>query len=75
MSEGTSLRRAPSRLQLAILGALQPKVSHFVGLRPVYQPRPKHIYGGTVPGAEVARRRAANKVARRSRRANRLRAS
>ena len=31
----------------------------------------KHIYAGTVPAAEVARRRAANKVARRSRRANR----
>jgi hypothetical protein len=31
----------------------------------------KHIYGGTVPPAVVARRRAANKVARASRRANR----
>jgi hypothetical protein len=31
----------------------------------------KPIYAGTVPAAEVARRRAANKVARRSRRANR----
>ena len=30
-----------------------------------------HVYGGTVPEREVARRRAANKVARRSRRANR----
>lgn len=31
----------------------------------------KHIYGGTVAPAEVERRRAANKVARRSRRVNR----
>lgn len=31
----------------------------------------KHIYAGTVPSAVVARRRAANKVARTSRRANR----
>lgn len=31
----------------------------------------KHIYAGTVPPAVVARRRAANKVARKSRRANR----
>lgn len=31
----------------------------------------KHIYGGTVPPAVVAKRRAANKVARKSRRANR----
>lgn len=31
----------------------------------------RHIYAGTVPVAEVARRRAANKVARRSRAINR----
>lgn len=31
----------------------------------------KHIYSGTVAPAEKARRRAANKVARKSRRANR----
>ena len=31
----------------------------------------KHIYGGTVPPEIVARRRAANKMARKSRRANR----
>lgn len=31
----------------------------------------QHIYGGTVPAHVVARRRAANKVARASRRANR----
>ena len=30
-----------------------------------------HVYEGTVPEAEVARRRAKNKVARKSRRANR----
>lgn len=30
----------------------------------------KHIYGGTVPQAEVRRRRAANKVARRQRKVN-----
>lgn len=31
----------------------------------------KHIYGGTVPHAEVKRRRKANKTARASRRRNR----
>lgn len=31
----------------------------------------KHIYGGTVPEKEVRRRRAAGKVARKSRRINR----
>jgi len=33
--------------------------------------RGKHVYAGTVPAETVARRRAANKVARKSRRANR----
>lgn len=47
----------PSRYQTAILGGLQPK----------------HVYAGTVPPAVVARRRAANKVARASRRHNRSR--
>ena len=31
----------------------------------------RHIYGGTVPAATVAKRRARNKAARLSRRANR----
>lgn len=31
----------------------------------------KHVYHGTVPPSEVARRRAANRVARASRKANR----
>lgn len=44
--------------QRALLGALQ---------------HGKHIYAGTVPTAEIARRRAANKVARISRRKNRRR--
>ena len=34
----------------------------------------KHVYAGTVPAEVVAKRRAANKVARRSRRINRQRA-
>lgn len=34
----------------------------------------RHIYAGTVPRAEIDRRRAKNKVARRSRRINRSRA-
>ena len=34
--------------------------------------RGKHVYGGTVSRAEKTRRRASNKVARASRRANRL---
>ena len=33
--------------------------------------RGKHVYGGSVPAVEVQRRRAANKAARASRRANR----
>jgi hypothetical protein len=45
----------PSPYSLAILSGLQGK----------------HVYGGTVPPAKVARRRAANKVARKSRRQNR----
>jgi hypothetical protein len=35
----------------------------------------KHIYGGTVPYAEIQRRRKANKTARASRRTNRRRSS
>lgn len=31
----------------------------------------QHIYGGTVPAATIAKRRASNRVARKSRRANR----
>ncbi|WP_165350455.1 hypothetical protein [Xylanimonas protaetiae] len=31
----------------------------------------KHVYGGTVPAATVAKRRAANRAARRSRAINR----
>lgn len=31
----------------------------------------RHVYGGTVPAKEIKRRRAANKVARVSRRTNR----
>jgi hypothetical protein len=45
----------PTGYQLAILSALQGK----------------HIYAGTVPAHVKRRRRAANKVARRSRRINR----
>lgn len=47
--------KPPSGYALAILMALQGK----------------HIYSGTVSEAEKARRRAANKVARKARRANR----
>ncbi|MGW3992421.1 hypothetical protein ACWEF6_02930 [Amycolatopsis sp. NPDC004772] len=39
-------------------------------LRGLGDPR-KHVYGGTVPAATVARRRAKNRVARRSRAVNR----
>lgn len=49
--------QAPGRYQRSILAALQRKRGE--------------IYAGTVPPAEVARRRAANKVARASRRRNR----
>lgn len=47
----------PSAYSLAILAA--------------FQRQGRHIYGGTVPKHVVARRRAAAKVARRSRRVNR----
>lgn len=50
-------RDTPEPNQLRILAALQ-------------APR-RHVYAGTVPAAEKARRRASNRVARRSRRANR----
>lgn len=49
-------RKGPSPLQLAILNALQ---------------NGKHIYAGTVPRHVIAKRRARNKRARMSRRANR----
>ena len=47
----------PTRYQRSILGALNQTG--------------KHIYAGTVSAKVVARRRAANKVARQSRRVNR----
>lgn len=46
----------PTTYQLAILAGLQ---------------RKPHVYGGTVPTGEKAARRAANRVARQSRRKNR----
>jgi len=42
-----------------------------LGTRMDVNGRAQHIYGGTVPEAVKQRRRAANRVARRSRRANR----
>lgn len=41
-------------------------------LQPGTLPRPKHVYAGTVPARVRTRRRAANRVARRQRRINRL---
>ena len=49
----------PSAFSLAILGGLQGGA--------------RHVYAGTVSAAVKAKRRAANKVARASRRANRRR--
>lgn len=49
--------KAPSRYQRWMLYALNMRL--------------RNIYAGTVPEAEVRRRRAANKVARRQRRVNR----
>lgn len=49
----------------AILGGLQASLN-YEGRR-----QAKHVYAGTVPAKEKARRRAANKVARQSRRASR----
>lgn len=48
-----------------------PAPPNVVGMTMAVQ-RMSHIYAGTVPYAEVARRRRRNKVARRSRRVNRL---
>lgn len=52
---------APSAYQLRILGALQEKADR------------GEVYMGTVDPKAVARRRAANRVARRQRRVNRVR--
>lgn len=49
--------REPTQFELAILNGLNM--------------RRQHVYGGTVPAGEIERRRAKNKVARKSRRANR----
>lgn len=49
--------REPTRFEKAVLRGLQFK----------------HVYGGTVPPAVVAERRARNRMARRSRRINRQR--
>lgn len=38
----------------------------------LYGLQAKHVYGGTADPVKVAKRRAANKVARKQRRANRL---
>lgn len=50
----------PTAYQIRILGALQAKADH------------GQIYMGTVSAKTIARNRAANRVARRSRRINRL---
>lgn len=57
----------PSLYSRMILAGLQPPAS-WSGRR-----NGKHVYAGTVPHAEVQRRRAANKAARASRRRNRRR--
>ncbi|MFJ8815460.1 hypothetical protein [Amycolatopsis thermoflava] len=49
---------SPSAFAIAVLLGLQSQ---------------RHVYGGTVPAETVARRRAKNRAARRSRRINRLR--
>lgn len=50
----------PSSYAIAILLGIQSKLQ-----------RGEHVYEGTVPASVIARRRARNKVARLSRRANR----
>ena len=55
--EDKLIASGPSRSSVGILKALNSSA--------------KHIYGGTVAPNEIARRRAKNKVARKSRRANR----
>lgn len=52
---------APSAYQVRVLGALQEKADR------------GEVYMGTVPKGVVQRRRAANRVARRQRRVNRVR--
>lgn len=58
-TSSTSTPKPPSRYSLAILNGLQGTP----------------IYGGTVDPAEIKRRRAANRVARKSRRVNRKRSA
>lgn len=55
----------PNPFGQMILGALQAR------RRPQGFTGAKHVYAGTVPDHVIARRRAANKVARASRRTNR----
>lgn len=56
----------PSMYSLTMLTALSAPVGHVrTGLR--------HVYGGTVPPEVVAVRRRRNRIARRSRRINRMR--
>ncbi|NED96479.1 hypothetical protein G1H11_14305 [Phytoactinopolyspora alkaliphila] len=52
--------KGPTPYSLAILGGMQDGSG-------------KHVYAGTVPHAEVQRRRTRNKAARRSRKINRRR--
>lgn len=57
--------------------ALAPRRAHKKGMAQALVSRARlghlHIYAGTVPAAEIAKRRAKNRVARKQRRVNRLR--
>ena len=75
-SNHQSLFSAPPKLSLASLfPALQqsPQQRKAFTVASALGLTGKHVYAGTVPPEEVARRRAANRVARRQRRVNRLR--
>jgi hypothetical protein len=56
-----------------LLGKWDPSLGRRIEVSPIFTAlQGKHIYGGTVDPAVVAHRRKRNKVARRSRRINRL---
>lgn len=71
----------PSTYSRAVLNGLGADQHHLIsakrsrtGGRPFLALQQKHVYGGTVPYEVVQKRRAKNRVARKSRRVNRLRA-
>ena len=65
------LEEGPSRLLAQDLEEFAQPSEYQVNILFALQRTGKHVYAGTVPEAEIKRRRKANKVARVSRRKNR----